>query len=285
MDRFGLIFYFFSFACCGNLSRKFSISAAVKTLFIGRNRIRLDGVDSTNNYAAELLRQVGTSEGTLITSTYQTAGRGQRSNAWQSEAGKNILCTYILKPTWLGIDRQFVLNKAISLAVLHAIAAFCKSFEIKIKWPNDVYIGDCKVAGILVENTILGGQIVSSLAGIGLNVNQQNISIEGRNVCSIADVVKHLVSLDSVQDELSAQLEALYLRLRNGNDRSIEEEFSSVLFKRDEACTFETANGLQRFVVRGVSSHGQLIVEDSEGNKHQFNHGEVHMIIGGAENA
>jgi BirA family biotin operon repressor/biotin-[acetyl-CoA-carboxylase] ligase len=141
------------------------------------------------------------------------------------------------------------------------------------------------VAGILVENTVSGGQIVSSLAGIGINVNQQQISIEGKNAISIADVVKHSISLDALQDELSAQLEAVYLGLRNGNDKKIAEEFSSVLYKRDEECAFETANGLRRFVVRGVSLHGHLIVEDTEGNKHQFNHGEVHMIIGGAENA
>jgi BirA family biotin operon repressor/biotin-[acetyl-CoA-carboxylase] ligase len=267
------------------LSRKFSISAAVKTLFIGRNRIRFDGVDSTNNYAAELLRQVGILEGTLITANYQTAGRGQRSNAWQSEAGKNILCTYILKPTWLAVDRQFALNKAVALAVQRTIQSFCAQRSVWIKWPNDVLVNDSKVAGILIENTVSGGQIVSSLAGIGVNVNQQNMSIEGRNVCSIADVLNQTFSLDAVQDELSEQLEAVYLGLRTGNDKKIDEEFSSVLYKRDEVCAFETANGLRRFVVRGVSEQGQLIVEDTEGNKHQFNHGEVHMIIGGAENA
>lgn len=261
------------------MSRKFSISAAVKTLFIGRNRIRLDGVGSTNNYAAEMLRQVGTPEGLLITANYQSAGRGQRSNVWQSEAGKNILCTYILKPTWLAIERQFSLNKAVALAVQRTIQTFCAHDLVSIKWPNDILVNDSKVAGILIENTLSGGQIVSSLTGIGMNVNQLHMSVEGRNVCSIADVLKIAVSLEAVQDELSSQLEANYLRLRIGKDSLIDAAFSSVLYKRDEECAFETAEGLRRFFVRGVTSQGQIIVEDSLGNQHRFNHGEVLMII------
>jgi BirA family biotin operon repressor/biotin-[acetyl-CoA-carboxylase] ligase len=251
----------------------------VKTLFIGRNRIRLDGVDSTNNYAAEMLRQVGTTEGTLITANYQTAGRGQRSNAWQSEAGKNILCTYILKPTWMAVDRQFALNKAVALAVQRTIQSFCVQKSVRIKWPNDVLVNDSKVAGILIENTVSGGQIVSSLAGIGMNVNQQQISIDGKKVISIADVLKHSVSLDALQDELSAQLEAVYLRLRNGNDKPIAQEFSEVLYKRDVVCVFETREGLRNYTVRGVSEQGQLMVEDEAGVRYQFNHGEVHLIL------
>jgi BirA family biotin operon repressor/biotin-[acetyl-CoA-carboxylase] ligase len=265
------------------MSCKFSISVAVKTLFIGRNRIRLDSVDSTNNYAAELLRQTDIPEGTLVTANYQTAGRGQRENVWKSEPGKNILCTYVLRPKFLAISKQFILNKSIALAVFKCIQKLCKHHPVRIKWPNDIYVGTCKVAGILIENTLSGGQIVSSLAGIGINVNQHDIAIEGRNSCSIAAIVKKEVSLDSIQDELSAHLEAVYLRLRNGNETKIDEEFSSVLFKRNEECTFKTANGLKKFIVRGVSSDGQLMVEDSEGYAHRFNHGEVRMIIDEAE--
>lgn len=278
-DRFEQIFYFFSFAGCGDLSRKFSISVAVKTLFIGRNQIRLNCIDSTNNYAAQMLRQTSISEGTLITSNYQSAGRGQRSNVWQSEPKKNILCTYILKPTWLGIERQFTLNKSIALAVFRAIRKYYESSDLKIKWPNDIFIGNRKVAGILMENVVAGSQIVSSLAGIGINVNQQNMSIDGRNVVSIADVIKQPISLDLFQDELSSQIEAVYLCLRRGNDEKIDQEFTLELFKRDEECMFETPAGLQRFIVRKVSSHGLLIVEDMEGNTLQFNHGEVDMLF------
>lgn len=226
-----------------------------------------------------MLRQVGTPEGTLITANYQTAGRGQRSNVWQSEAGKNILCTYILKPTWLGIERQFSLNKAVALAVQRTIQTFCAPNSVWIKWPNDILVNDSKVAGILIENTLSGGQIVSSLTGIGMNVNQLNMSVEGRNVCSIADVLKQAVSLEAVQDELSAQLEAIYLRLRNGNDKAIALEFAEVLYKRGERCVFESNEGLRNCIVRGVSEQGQLVVEDLEGNVIEFQHGEVHMVM------
>jgi len=261
------------------MSRKFSISAGVETLFIGRNRIRLDGVGSTNNYAAEMLRQVGTPEGTLITANYQSAGRGQRANSWQSEAGMNILCTYILKPSWLSIDRQFTLNKALALAVQRTIQTFCKHESVQIKWPNDVMVNGSKVAGILLENTVAGGQIVSSLAGIGVNVNQRNFAIDGRKVCSMADVLEEVLSLDAVQDELSSNLEAYYLKLRSGGDQKIDEEFMSVLYKRDEACAFETVEGLRNYIVREVSKQGLLVVEDLEGNVIEFQHGEVHMVM------
>ena len=260
------------------MSRKFSISAGVETMFFGRNRIRLVGVDSTNNYAAELLRQYDITEGTLITANYQTAGRGQRANSWQSEPDKNVLCTYVLKPKFMSTNRQFTLNKLIALCVLKCIRSFCPNSNLRIKWPNDIYLDACKLSGILVESTVSGSQIVSSLAGIGINVNQMEMHVEGRKVTSMAAVLKHELVLEEVLNCLSAQLEAGYLLFRSGNDRQIDAEYDAALFKLNETCIFQSATGTNVFVLRGVSKDGLLMVDDEAGNRKHFQHGEIWMV-------
>src|SRR5687768_14177982 len=137
------------------------------TLFIGKNVIELDSIDSTNSYSKELIIKEKPIEGTIITAREQLSGRGQMGNSWNAEAGKNLTLSIILYPDFLDADKQFYLNIAVCLAVKD----FCESVlgdEIKIKWPNDVYHRDKKLGGILIENTIKGSQIASAVVGIGI---------------------------------------------------------------------------------------------------------------------
>src|SRR5687768_10725094 len=131
-------------------------------LFIGSTTIELASVDSTNNFAKDLLRSEKPLEGTLIFAHEQSQGRGQKGNSWISEKDKNLTLSIILYPHFLEAEKQFFLNMAISLAVKD----FCESFldkEIKIKWPNDIYHHNQKLGGILIENTISGNKIASSI--------------------------------------------------------------------------------------------------------------------------
>src|ERR1035441_10550859 len=143
----------------------------MQTLFIGKNLITLDSVASTNNFAKDMLSNTRPVEGTAIMAKEQYAGRGQMGNAWETESGKNLTCSFILYPEFLEADKQFFLNMAVALAVKD----FCEHVlhdEIKIKWPNDIYYHDKKLGGILIENSISGNKISSSVIGIGINVNQ-----------------------------------------------------------------------------------------------------------------
>jgi len=261
-----------------NMSRKFSISAGVETLFIGRNQIHLSETASTNNYAAEMLRQVGTPEGTVVTANYQTSGRGQRSNTWKSTPGENLLCTFILKPNWLLLKDQFLLNKAVALAVHNTAEAFCPGSFIRIKWPNDILLENKKLSGILVENAIHSGQIVSTLAGIGFNVNQENFEEGSGNPVSLKLELGATVDVKHVLATLSSFLEGWYLRLKSGKFDQIEEAFNHALWKKDEWQSWQLNDQIFEGKIVGCDHQGKLIVLDKSNREFRFSHGEISMI-------
>ena len=165
----------------------------MKTLFIGQNSINLKSIDSTNSYASELLRQNAPLEGTMIYTFDQHNGRGQRGNTWYSQPNKNATLSYILYPTFLQIEKQFLLNKITCLAVADLMAEIIghskgltqKDKAVQIKWPNDIYVGNKKISGILIENTLRETSIRSSIVGIGININQTDFT-DAINATSLA---------------------------------------------------------------------------------------------------
>lgn len=136
-------------------------------------------VASTNLTA----REGGCPAGTLVTAEYQTAGRGQRGNRWQSHAGENLTFSVVLEPGFLVAEEQFCLSKVASLALTDTLADL--GVAARIKWPNDIYVGDRKIAGILIENDLSGSVIRRSILGIGLNVNQTSFPAELPNPTSV----------------------------------------------------------------------------------------------------
>jgi BirA family biotin operon repressor/biotin-[acetyl-CoA-carboxylase] ligase len=143
----------------------------MRKIILGEPLLHLESVDSTNTYATALLRQGTATEGTVILADFQTQGRGQGGNRWFSDAGNNLLCSIILKPDFLMAGRQFYLSMCVSNAILDLVLPITQ--PVRIKWPNDILVNERKVAGILIENTIIGKNLGTSLIGIGLNVNQK----------------------------------------------------------------------------------------------------------------
>ena len=241
---------------------------------MGCNQIRLDLVDSTNNYTATLING-NVPEGTVVITSEQTAGRGQRGNLWISEPGKNLTLTYLLRPKFLRISDQFILNKAIALAAAKAIQKFVPSFEVRIKWPNDIFLQNKKVAGILVETSMQGGHIVSCLAGIGINVNQQQFQAELGNPISISEVFGTELKLDDVLNALSENLEVLYLQLKAGKFDVIDTSYNNLLWKKGEMHTFYRDGIPFNAKVKSVDEQGCLYLLDEENQELIFMHGAV----------
>jgi BirA family biotin operon repressor/biotin-[acetyl-CoA-carboxylase] ligase len=133
--------------------------------------IYLNEVESTNNYANQLILSDAAEEGTVVLAQYQTHGKGQHGNVWESETGKNLLMSIIWYPGFLPASQQFMISKIVSIAITDCVNDIID--DCKIKWPNDIYIGNQKLAGILIENSVKGSHLSSSVVGIGLNVNQQ----------------------------------------------------------------------------------------------------------------
>ena len=241
---------------------------------MGCRQIRLDSVNSTNNYTATLING-NAAEGTVVITHEQTAGRGQRGNLWISEPGKNLTCTYLLRPKFLRISEQFILNKAIALATAKAIQQFIPSFEVRIKWPNDIFLQNKKVAGILVETSLQGGHIVSCLAGIGINVNQQQFQAESGNPISLSEVFETELKLDDVLNELSENLEVLYLQLKAGKFENIDTSYNNLLWKKGETHTFYRDGIPFTAEVKCVDEQGCLHLLDEKNQELIFMHGAI----------
>ena len=148
------------------------MEAAAANLFIGKKLIHLNEVDSTNTYLKTLCENEILPEGTVVIAESQYAGRGQRSNTWESEPGKNIIMSLIFYPGFLSANRQFLLSQAVALALQEFISNLLPEEKTSIKWPNDIYVGDKKIAGILIESSWMGNQVKNSIVGIGININQ-----------------------------------------------------------------------------------------------------------------
>jgi BirA family biotin operon repressor/biotin-[acetyl-CoA-carboxylase] ligase len=246
----------------------------MERLFMGCRQIRLDSVNSTNNYTATLING-NAAEGTVVITHEQTAGRGQRGNLWISEPGKNLTCTYLLRPKFLRISDQFILNKAIALAAAKAIQQFIPSNDVHIKWPNDIFLQNKKVAGILVETSMQGGHIVSCLAGIGINVNQQQFQAESGNPISICEVLETELKLDDVLNALSENLEVLYLQLKAGKFENIDLSYNNLLWKKGETHTFYRDGIPFTAEVKCVDEQGCLHLIGEKNQELIFVHGAI----------
>lgn len=137
---------------------------------IGRKIIHLDSVDSTNNYAANLLKAGQIESGTVIMADEQFAGRGQRAAVWSTNSGENLTFSFFIDNVNLSVDRQFVLTQLVSMSLMDLLAKL--GLSATVKWPNDMFCGERKIAGVLIENQLHGAVVKSAIVGIGLNVNQ-----------------------------------------------------------------------------------------------------------------
>lgn len=244
------------------------------TLFIGKVYLRFDELSSTNDHAAELLASEQFShtkskpaEGTVIRADSQSAGRGQFGSRWESAAGKNLTFSVILYPTWLDVAAQFQLSMAVALAVHDALASLLPASPAPcIKWPNDLYLGARKTGGILIQNSLSGTRIRSSIVGIGLNVNQTDFDPNLPNPASMASATGLTFDPEIVIDRLFECLEHRYLQLKTGHAASIKADYEALLYRRDEPSAFIDMATEQSFTgtIRGVTDAGQLRVETAQ---------------------
>lgn len=248
------------------------------TLFVGRNIIFLPEVESTNSYAISMLKNVNMAEGTLIQTSHQIKGKGQRGNSWYSEKEKDLIVSIILKPGFIDLNKQFVLYEITALAVYDVLAQNLANgqYDIKIKWPNDVLVNEKKIAGTLIENVISGENILYSVIGIGININQKNSSIP--QACSLFSLTKMEFDLKKLTEDLCSQLEKYYLMLKTGKLEQIHQLYLNNFFKKGEICEFEIKDTMQKKKVIGTGTKGLLQLEDLNGKLEEFDVKQVKWI-------
>jgi BirA family biotin operon repressor/biotin-[acetyl-CoA-carboxylase] ligase len=242
---------------------------------IGLNIVRLDSVDSTNNFTAIMAKDRLIDHGTVILAEEQTKGRGQRGNRWHSERGENLTFSLFLKPSVLDIDNQFQLTVWASVSIVEALMA--NGIHSTIKWPNDILVKEQKIAGILIENSIEKQRISEVIAGVGLNVNQQHF--DGLNGVSMSKILGQKVSKETVLRSLLKAFNCNWKKLvcKKGN-AELRSAYLSFLFGKDELRDFIIEGKKVKAIIRTVSERGLLCLE-VEGRPAFFDLKQVHFIF------
>lgn len=228
--------------------------------------IWLDEVDSTNNYIKARKGEIPPFA--LVAARSQTAGRGQRGNSWESEPGRNFIFSFRFSPEGIDPSEQFVISEAAALVMAALLRDY--GIEAKIKWPNDIYVGNRKICGILIENSLMGRSIVDAVVGIGLNVNQDLFRSDAPNPVSMRQLTGREYDLDEIGERISQKIEEYFGKLLKGDKGSLEgirKEYHEGLYRNDGGYyryrdmvsgeEFEAridgveADGLMRLVLRG----------------------------------
>jgi BirA family biotin operon repressor/biotin-[acetyl-CoA-carboxylase] ligase len=247
---------------------------APNTLFTGKQLIYLPQCDSTNRFAQELINKNKAIEGCVVVTDRQTHGQGQRGNTWEAEPGQNITLSLILKPAFLAAQHQFNLNICISLAVLDFAAIFLPP-NLKLKWPNDLYYGNKKIGGILIQNSLSGQFIQHSVIGIGLNINQDLFSAP--NASSFALITGKTYYLPNLIQKLLELLEVRFLQLKEGKIAHLKDEYLQSLYRFQEQRTYRVNDQLIKGIIIGIDESGRLGL-DTGATVYYFNFKEITFV-------
>lgn len=239
--------------------------------------VRLKSVDSTNNYANARIRDGQCPEGTVFLAYEQTAGRGQVHNFWESEPGMNLTFSLVFYPEFLEIRHQFMLSKVVALGIQQAVSNYISN--VAVKWPNDIYAGDRKLGGILIENSIMNGLLKSSVAGIGLNVNQTVFVSNAPNPVSLKMLTGEHFDTDRVLNDVLSGINSGYELLKAGADSEIDKKFISVLYGFHERRKFRAGEEIFEGEIIGVNEIGQLQIKKQNGEIPEFHFKEVEFIL------
>lgn len=216
---------------------------------------------STNTLLKELIAKG--QEPKFIYAGYQTAGRGQTGNSWESEEGKNLLCSILLPPD----KNLYFLNIAVGVAILRLLGE-----DFTIKWPNDIYYGDKKVAGILVENAIIGNEVKYSIAGIGLNVNQTAFRSDAPNPVSLKQITGKEYDVDALMQRLYEAIQAVL-------KEDVWSEYKDHLYRREGFWPFEDKNGVFEARIEDVLPTGEIVLCDKSGQTRQYGFKQIKYIL------
>ncbi|NDV66477.1 biotin--[acetyl-CoA-carboxylase] ligase [Bacteroides sp. 224] len=235
--------------------------------------IHLTETDSTSNYLNTLSQKEQLEEFTVVMADFQTAGKGQRGNSWEAEAGKNLLFSFIMYPHFLPIREQFLLSKMVSLAIKETLEDYAA--DISIKWPNDIYWKDKKICGILIENDLLGSTIEKSIAGIGININQELFQSPAPNPVSLQQITGKVHSIEKVLASVMEKVQEYYKLLKNGDKEAINTRYHRALFRRVGYHLYSDKEGVFHARIRTVKDTGILVLEDNEGREREYAFKEV----------
>ena len=234
--------------------------------------IRLKEIDSTNRFLREL-KDEQEDEMVVAVADFQTAGKGQGSHTWESEAGKNLLFSIKVHPRWVPVRQQFLLSMAGAIAIKEALETYVDG--ITLKWPNDVYWNDKKISGTLIETSIDSKGIKTCIFGIGINVNQEAFHSDAPNPVSLRQILGHEVDKDELLQKVMEGFRRYYELLRRADYMDVSGIYHLSLYRRKGFHRYEDAYGDFEGAFVEVEDDGHLILHDKQGVIRSYSFGEV----------
>lgn len=228
--------------------------------------LHFDEINSTNVFLYDKISENNDISDMVVVAAHQTAGRGMDKNRWESEAGKNLLFSIALNVNFLEAENQFKISQAVSVAIVETLSQFVDDKRLFIKWPNDIYFGDKKLAGMLIQNTIEGRMMGVSIIGIGLNVNQIEFSNDIPNPISLKMISGQNFDLDNLLNLLVSSIKTKVESLRDKeNQNEINEKYVSRSYRFGIWSDYFYQNQVKSMIIRGFDKYGRLLLHDKEG--------------------
>lgn len=236
-------------------------------------KIYVEQTSSTNSYMLQLSATDRLPEGSVVATGYQSHGRGQGNHFWESEPRKNLIFSMVLYPASLKGAHQFRLSLAVSLAVYDFVSQYVEN--VSVKWPNDVYVGDKKIAGILIENFIEGSYLNKSIIGIGVNINQKIFASNAPNPVSLRQLTGNEYDLNVCLDRLTGCIATRYRMALSSRIRILHADYLQHLYRFGQLSRFHVADRSFEAVITGINRYGMLEMITADREQKTFGFGEV----------
>jgi BirA family biotin operon repressor/biotin-[acetyl-CoA-carboxylase] ligase len=239
--------------------------------------ICLDETDSTNNYLREYLKKEQLPEGSVVVAGYQTGGRGQTGNSWESSPGMNLLFSLVVYPEQLLANRQFVISQIASLAVKETLDAYTD--HISIKWPNDIYRQNKKICGILIENDVTGTMVCRSIIGIGINLNQTLFESNAPNPVSLAQITGKVYDKQEALNRFLRIFYAYYLLVLQERFTEIKDAYMQALYRKEGYHPFSDPESSFSARIYDIETTGHLLLQLENGEIRRYAFKEVSFFL------
>ena len=236
-----------------------------------------DQLDSTNAYLQRMQSEHDI-RNWVVSADEQTAGKGMGSNGWESETGKNLTFSLAVGMGFLPAERQFLLSKAVALGIIEVLDKTLPTEQLSIKWPNDIYYGNCKLAGILINSTIKANMMDLSIIGIGLNVNQMQFQDWPTHPISLKMITGKEYDLKPLLEQIASQVKKK-AELLKIDPTVIEQDYLKRLFRYQTWADYEVGGNVRRLFMTGIDSFGRLMLVDEADNSYCFDIKEIRFLL------
>ena len=235
--------------------------------------IHLDETDSTSKYLKTISENEELPSGSIVCADFQTAGRGQRGNTWESEAGKNLTFSILFNPLNVPANMPFVISEMVSLSVKHTLDKYLP--DISVKWPNDIYHKDEKIAGILIENIILQEKISRSIIGIGININQMVFRGDAPNPTSMVQIAGHAFDIITILEEFRRIFTIQSERINNNHFDLIHNDYHNFAYRKNGYYKYRDNKGVFEASIHDIEPTGHLVLKQTDGTYSRYAFKEV----------